>query len=157
MSESRYHFPNFVAFFTNTYEIYDNADVEKLHSTDVVTFIGIASSESYVMTNLPTLSFLTCYPLSLSIEDDSSPEVPVLQVLCYQMASPSPTLPSFAPSVRTDLIDWISNEGLGGDNDAAEWILLQLASKVFVEIYPLDSLLILRIDTLAQSRFYHPL
>lgn len=86
-------------------------------------------------TNWSTPSFLTCCPSSLSIEDDSSPEVPVLHVLCYRVASSNPTLTDIDPSVRTDLIDWISNEALGGDNDAAEWILLQLASKVFVERY----------------------
>ena len=82
------------------------------------------------------MGFLTCYLLSLSIEDDSSPEVPVLHVLCYQAASASPTLTNVDPSVRADLIDWISSEALGGDNDAAEWLLLQLVSKAFVlQIY----------------------
>jgi hypothetical protein len=100
-------------------KIYDNADVETLHSTDLVTFVGIASSES------------------LSIEDDSSPDVPVLHVLCYQTASASPTLANVDPSVRTDLIDWISSEALDGDNDAAEWLLLQLASKVHTRAIPL--------------------
>lgn len=41
----------FTPRFTDAYKIYDNADVESLHSTDVVTFVGIASSESYVITN----------------------------------------------------------------------------------------------------------
>ena len=85
-----------------------------------------------------TLSFLTCFLPSISIEDDSSPEVPVLHVLCYQVASASATLTNVDPSVRTDLVDWISSEALGGDNDAAEWLLLQLASKMFVlQIYSL--------------------
>jgi len=51
--ESRYHIPIAVACFTDAYKIYDNADVENLHSTDVVTFVGIASSEPYVVTNRP--------------------------------------------------------------------------------------------------------
>ena len=71
---------------------------------------------------------------SLSVEDESSPEVPVLHVICYQVDSPSPPPTSVDPGVRKDIIDWISNEALGGDNGAAEWLLLQLASKVFVEI-----------------------
>lgn len=66
------------------------------------------------------------------MEDDSSPEVPVLHVLCYQV-DPAATPTNVDPSVRTDLIDWMSNEALGGDKDAAEWLLLQLAAKVFVE------------------------
>lgn len=85
-----------------------------------------------------TLRFLICYPPSLSIEDDSSPEIPVLHVLCYQVVSANPTLTNIDAGVRTGLIDWISSEALGGDNDAAEWLLLQLASKVLVErIYSL--------------------
>jgi len=58
-----------------------------------------------------------------------------LHVLCYQLASSSPILTNIDPGVRTDLIDWISSEALGGDNDAAEWLLLQLASRVFVWKY----------------------
>lgn len=66
------------------------------------------------------------------MEDDSSPEVPVLHVLCHQVASSNPPLTTFESNVRTDLVDWISNEALGGDMGAAEWVLLQLASKAFV-------------------------
>lgn len=80
-----------------------------------------------------TLSFLTCYPPSLSIDDDSSPDVPVLHVLCYQVAPANSIITDIDASVRTDLINWISSEALGSDNDAAEWLLLQLASKVFVK------------------------
>ncbi|KAG8217374.1 aspartic peptidase domain-containing protein [Butyriboletus roseoflavus] len=115
---SRYFIPFCVACSTDAYKVYDNAEVESLHSTDVVTFVGITSSES------------------LSIEDDSSPEVPVLHVLCYQVASANPILTNIDVSVRTDLIDWISGEALGGDNDAAEW-LLQLASKIHTRAIPL--------------------
>ncbi|KAN0075287.1 putative alanine racemase domain containing protein [Tylopilus felleus] len=100
-------------------KIYDDANVENLHSTDIVTFVGIASSES------------------LSVEDESSPEVPVLHVICYQVDSPSPPPTSVDPGVRKDIIDWISNEALGGDNGAAEWLLLQLASKVHTRVIPL--------------------
>lgn len=53
MFESRYHIHTSAACLTDAYKIYDNADVENLHSTDIVTFVGIASSESYVMMNLP--------------------------------------------------------------------------------------------------------
>lgn len=52
MFESRYPIPISVACFIDAYKIYDNADVEDLHSTDVATFVGIASSEPYVMVNL---------------------------------------------------------------------------------------------------------
>ncbi|KAF8436900.1 putative alanine racemase-domain-containing protein [Boletus edulis BED1] len=100
-------------------KIYDSAGVENLHSTDVVTFVGIASSEP------------------LSMEDDSSPEVPVLHVLCYQVDSASPIPANVDPSVREHVIKWISSEALGGDDDAAEWVLLQLTSKVHTRAIPL--------------------
>lgn len=91
---------------------------------------------------------------SLNVEDDSSPEVPVLHVLCYRVDPAGPTPGDVDLSARKDLIDWISREALGGDDDAAEWLLLQLTSKVFVYIYMhLVLLLILAIDILVQSRF----
>ena len=100
------------------------------------------------------MRFLTCYPSSLDIEDESSPEVPVLHVLCYQVASSGPTLANVDSSLRTNLIEWLSDEALGGDKDAAEWILLQLTSKSLVENDTfLDLLLIDILDTVVQSHF----
>lgn len=32
---------------------------------------------------------------------------------------------------REDLISWIADEGLGGDRDAAEWILLTSIARVY--------------------------
>ncbi|KAI9569514.1 putative alanine racemase-domain-containing protein [Boletus coccyginus] len=107
-------------------KIYDTADVENLHSTDVVTFVGIASSEP------------------LSIEDDSSPEVPVLHVLCYQLASSSPILTNVDPGIGYPAM------ALGGDNDAAEWLILQLASRVHTRAIPLLP------PSLTLSRFPQP-
>jgi len=84
-----------------------------------MTFVGIVSSESF------------------STEDDSSPEIPVLHVLCYQIATSKSSPTNFDATVRKDLVEWISREALGGDSDAAEWLLLQLTSKVHSRAIPL--------------------
>jgi hypothetical protein len=39
-------------------------------------------------------------------------------------------------TLRDDLISWIANEGLAGDKDAAEWVLLNIIGKVYVGFFP---------------------
>jgi hypothetical protein len=34
--------------------------------------------------------------------------------------------------VREELLDWIADEALGGDRDAAEWVLLACVARVYV-------------------------
>lgn len=34
--------------------------------------------------------------------------------------------------VREELLDWIAEEALGGDRDAAEWVLLTCVARVYV-------------------------
>jgi len=57
----------------------------------------------------------------------SIPETPSLII--------SRTFPaSFTPDTRTvrkKLIDWIAQEALAGDSDAAEWVLLSAISKTY--------------------------
>jgi hypothetical protein len=36
------------------------------------------------------------------------------------------------PHVREELLDWIADEALGGDRDAAEWVLLACVARVYV-------------------------
>ena len=38
---------------------------------------------------------------------------------------------SIEQSVREELLDWIANEALGGDRDAAEWVLLTCVARVY--------------------------
>ena len=38
---------------------------------------------------------------------------------------------SIEQSVREELLDWITSEALGGDRDAAEWILLTCVARVY--------------------------
>ncbi|KAL4074577.1 putative alanine racemase-domain-containing protein [Scleroderma yunnanense] len=93
-------------------KIYDNASAQILRTTDVVTFIGILSSE----------------PLSSELE--SSVEVPILHVICHKAAAPDiPHIPE-PHNVRRELVDWLSKYALGDDDLAAEWLLLQLTSRV---------------------------
>ena len=94
---------------------------------------------------------------SLSSSLDASVDVPTLHVL-YVQQHPSNLLtrpyPSFVPTttpvsdapsgkgkeraisqmrpeeVRTQLIQWIADEALGGDCDAAEWVLLACIARV---------------------------
>ena len=95
--------------------------------------------------------------LSLSSSLDASVDVPTLHVL-YVQQHPSNLLtrpyPAFVPTtssvgdalagkgkeravsehkpeeVRTQLIEWIAEEALGGDLDAAEWVLLACIARV---------------------------
>lgn len=65
-------------------------------------------------------------------EMDSSVEVPVLHVICHKIASPEIADIPEPHNVRRELIDWMSEHALGGDDLVAEWLLLQLTSKVSV-------------------------
>lgn len=93
-------------------KMYDNQSSQFLKATDVVTFVGILSSEP------------------VYTEFSSPSEAPVLHVICHQSTPES--LPDIKEpcSVRRELICWISEHVLGGDDLAVEWLLLQLSSKV---------------------------
>lgn len=62
--------------------------------------------------------------------------VPSLHVLCHKLQSTgnAPHTEELA-TVREDLIKWIADEALGGDEDAAQWLLLELSAKVSVLPY----------------------
>lgn len=34
--------------------------------------------------------------------------------------------------IREELLDWVGDEALGGDRDAAEWVLLACVARVYV-------------------------
>ncbi|KAI0340694.1 hypothetical protein BDW22DRAFT_1486089 [Trametopsis cervina] len=103
-------------------KIYDTAGGETLRSTDLVTFVGILTNE-----------FL----------DDSGevgPEVPTIHVLFTRkhettvIARPYPAAArsegEALAQTREKLIQWIANQSLGGDREAAEWVLLACISRV---------------------------
>ena len=69
-------------------------------------------------------------------EDAAPPQVvPALHVL-YALRSPSPLQPSSTSSpadfesIRGELIELIAQEGLDGDVEAAEWVLLALIARM---------------------------
>ncbi|OJA18869.1 hypothetical protein AZE42_08571 [Rhizopogon vesiculosus] len=101
-------------------KIYDNEAAQSLKTTDVVTFIGILTSES------------------LNSEVGSSPMVSALHVLCHKVQSTSDgsTTDELA-TARDDLIKWIADEALGGDEVAAQWLVLELSAKVYNRATPL--------------------
>lgn len=45
----------------------------------------------------------------------------------------SPRLAGGTAQIREELIAWIADEALGGDRQAAEWVLLSCISRVFVD------------------------
>ncbi|RDB15125.1 hypothetical protein Hypma_005192 [Hypsizygus marmoreus] len=101
-------------------KIYDAAD--SLRSTDVVTFVGILTSEPCVNRS-PLLYVLTLFSIQADLE--LATLVPTRHVLFFQPVPPTivPLVypsPSATPELRDELITWIADEALAGDRDAAE-------------------------------------
>ncbi|KAI0075471.1 hypothetical protein K474DRAFT_1664215 [Panus rudis PR-1116 ss-1] len=105
-------------------KLYDNALTESFKSTDVVTFVGILSTEhsSHDLVSdpidVPTLHVLFVapdertsiarqYPIEL---EDGSSDLNISQI-------------------RQDLVHWLASEALAGDEHAAEWILLSTIAR----------------------------
>lgn len=61
-------------------------------------------------------------------------EVPTLHVLFNRVVPTAITTHAYplanAEDIRNELLDWIAEESLGGDRQAAEWLLLGLIGKV---------------------------
>ncbi|RDB21489.1 Mini-chromosome maintenance complex-binding protein [Hypsizygus marmoreus] len=118
-------------------KIYDAGD--SLRSTDVVTFVGILTSE----------------PIQADLELATPSLVPTLHVLFFQPVPPTivPRVypsPSATPELRDELITWIADEALAGDRDAAEWVLLCAIARVQSRTPPILPL------TLTLSHFPSP-
>ncbi|PCH38721.1 hypothetical protein WOLCODRAFT_115930, partial [Wolfiporia cocos MD-104 SS10] len=134
-------------------KIYDTDASEKLKSTDVVTFIGILTSESSVSLSYSPTDFLTARtaPSSQNNGLEVTAEVPTLHVLFTRphpgtlLSRPYPlsdaqddtmqkseaaACKSRASQVRSELIEWMAEEALGGDRQAAEWVLLASIARV---------------------------
>ncbi|KAJ7849081.1 mini-chromosome maintenance replisome factor-domain-containing protein [Mycena olivaceomarginata] len=133
-------------------KVYDTSRADLLKSTDVVTLVGILTMES------------------ISSDSDLEPEndvvpVPTLHVL-FSPTAPSATRASYIPvlpgyvsnleTLRDELISWIATEGLAGDKDAAEWVLLNIIAKphtVLSHLLPIVVTLPLSLDLLNTSSF----
>ncbi|KAG5645036.1 hypothetical protein DXG03_007215 [Asterophora parasitica] len=97
-------------------KVYHNYPVKP---TELHTFVGILTSE----------------PLHADLDLDSPALVPTLHVL---FSLPTPTTivprvypdPAFTKNTRDELITWIADASLAGDQDAAEWVLLAAIARV---------------------------
>ncbi|KAH9925300.1 putative alanine racemase-domain-containing protein [Fomitopsis serialis] len=120
-------------------KIYDAESFEKLKTTDLVTFVGILTNDLLssgldAAVDVPTLHvlFVQQHPHNLlsrpypSFEkaESSHPDVSVDRRI--ERATAGPNL----SEVRSQLIDWIAEEALDGDRDAAEWVLLACIARV---------------------------
>ncbi|EGN96137.1 hypothetical protein SERLA73DRAFT_185710 [Serpula lacrymans var. lacrymans S7.3] len=104
-------------------KIYDHSAAQNIKPTDIVNFVGILTSEP------------------IYLEMDSPPEVPTLHVLFHEPQPAvekllGPPVPNISET-RDNLINWISKESLGGDRDAAEWVLLAIIARVKSRTPPL--------------------
>ncbi|KAI5121017.1 hypothetical protein M0805_005963 [Coniferiporia weirii] len=92
-------------------KVYGNF-AESLRPTDTCTFVGILTFEP------------------IHSEDISDKLVPTLHVLFHRLLPKPVILSTLTPqtdsarTVRDAFVTWLSREALGGDRDAAEWVLL---------------------------------
>ncbi|THH20559.1 hypothetical protein EW146_g833 [Bondarzewia mesenterica] len=98
-------------------KFYTNLGNDAPKMNGILTFVGILTNES------------------LHTESDISLDVPTLHVL-FTRPYDFHVLPSlgscaFSPEeVQKELVSWIAEEALGGDLDAAEWVLLTIIARV---------------------------
>ncbi|KAJ3482504.1 hypothetical protein NLI96_g6944 [Meripilus lineatus] len=100
-----------------------------LKSTDIATFVGILAFDH------------------LSIDHDDPPMVPTLHVLYVRDETEPPSLHPLEhgtrqslreiTETRSNLLQWLSHEALGGDKEAAEWALLSIIASVQARTPPL--------------------
>ncbi|KAH7906482.1 putative alanine racemase-domain-containing protein [Hygrophoropsis aurantiaca] len=116
-------------------KIYDGDLARSLKLTDIATFVGILTSEP------------------IGVESNDLPTVPTLHVLFHRMdslESVEPLIHGHNAGIRESLMEWIASEALGGDRDAAEWVLLSAIAKVHSRVIPLLP------PSLTLSRFPQP-
>ncbi|KZT66826.1 hypothetical protein DAEQUDRAFT_694992 [Daedalea quercina L-15889] len=120
-------------------KIYDTESSEKLKSTDLVTFVGILANDSLSSSldeavDVPTLHvlFIRQHPYNLltrpypSLDPTDAPLANTSAGKEKQRA----TLNTSPSETRSQLVRWIAEEALGGDIDAAEWVLLACIARV---------------------------
>ncbi|KAH9483844.1 hypothetical protein JR316_0003322 [Psilocybe cubensis] len=103
-------------------KVYDEKLSASFRATDTVSFIGI----------------LTFEPLSASIDVPNSKNVPTIHMLfslpiprtIAPRSFPEEALPTSIANLRKELIQWIADEGLGGDYVAAEWVFICAIARV---------------------------
>ncbi|KAH9980249.1 hypothetical protein BGW80DRAFT_489209 [Lactifluus volemus] len=96
-------------------KMYGNFGNDIPKTADVLNFVGILTKEP------------------LHADPDESMVVPTLHVLFTRehrldiLSAPKDPIQS---QVREELLTWIADEALGGDHDAAEWVLLACVARV---------------------------
>ena len=140
-------------------EVYDRNEIESFKSTDVVTFIGIISTEPLVKYLSPPPRYdadLMGCRCGLDHAQETPSEVPTLHVLFTKphtpnllprpfprlvqasgsdlggvlSGEPAKTVAEDTAGIRRELIKWIADEALGGDLQAAEWVLFSCIARV---------------------------
>jgi hypothetical protein len=98
-----------------------------------------AGDVSSTDSNLPKrqLIHMPSHSTAVDAEQDNPVEVPTLHVLFARLLPHSLVSRPFAMAptaesehTRSELIDWIAEESLGGDKHAAEWLLLAIVGRV---------------------------
>ncbi|KAI1790741.1 mini-chromosome maintenance replisome factor-domain-containing protein [Ganoderma leucocontextum] len=127
-------------------KIYERDNVESFKASDVVTFVGIISSEPYGLdqtreeaADAPTLHVLFTKPHTPHVLPRPFPRI-VRQSqdgITSVSSELSPRLADDTAQIREELIAWIADEALGGDHQAAEWVLLSCISRVQARTPPL--------------------
>ncbi|KAJ7184146.1 putative alanine racemase-domain-containing protein [Mycena filopes] len=111
-------------------KVYDTSRADLLKSTDLVNLVGILTKETMTSESespnapiaVPTLHVLFSRPIPLTVVPRVFPYSPDAFTL---------------KRLRTQLISWIADEGLAGDEDAAEWVLLSIVARVQSRTPPL--------------------
>ncbi|KZS89873.1 hypothetical protein SISNIDRAFT_416121 [Sistotremastrum niveocremeum HHB9708] len=107
-------------------KIYTDLSDQPFSPTDLVTFVGFLTNEMYDLTDEPIADGALC---------------PTLHVVFWKKYSPhylisQPPLSDPAASVE-ELIQWVADAALGGDKDAAEWVLLICISPLISRDLPI--------------------
>ncbi|KAI0371789.1 hypothetical protein BV20DRAFT_965065 [Pilatotrama ljubarskyi] len=142
-------------------KVYDKDGLDSFKSTEIVTFVGILSSEpcsldqtSASPADSPTLHVLFTQPHTSTLLPRPFPRVerPVQEAHIVSADKQTPQrIAGDNAQVREELISWIADEGLGGDRVAAEWVVLSCISRVQSRHPPLHP------PSLTISRFPPPL
>ncbi|KAI0320188.1 mini-chromosome maintenance replisome factor-domain-containing protein [Amylostereum chailletii] len=99
--------------------VYDSLGNHAPKTADVMEFVGILSTEQL-------------HTVDIETEESSPVDVPTLHVLFarpHSLAPPTSTTVA-STDIRDELIAWVADEALGGDRDAAEWIIISSIARV---------------------------
>ncbi|TBU28931.1 mini-chromosome maintenance replisome factor-domain-containing protein [Dichomitus squalens] len=121
-------------------KLYERENVESFRASDVVTFVGILSTEPCgldqtqdILADAPTLHVLFTKSHAPNVVPRPFPRVSRSNRdgVLLSISSNSPATPAEdTAQIREELIAWIADEALGGDRHAAEWILLSCIARV---------------------------